>query len=102
MQTFSPLDEENTEFTSRLFQTRLPENAAASAEQLELINQSAATFNRQVFKEDAEICEAVQLGIRDAVGVRGILSDEEVRVCHFHAECLRRLSDTSALPAESM
>jgi hypothetical protein len=44
---------------------------------------AAAEFVRAIFAEDAAICAQVQSGVAHAPG-RGVLSDEEQRICGFH------------------
>ena len=43
---------------------------------------SLINFNKKVFNEDKEICEKVQIGVKNS-HYEGQLSEEEMRVCQF-------------------
>jgi hypothetical protein len=58
---------------------------------------SAADFVRAIFAEDSAICEEVQRGVPFAEG-RGVLSDEEERICAFHEAYKAAMSEPSAIP----
>lgn len=84
IQRILPIDESTTELTSFLFATNgfgeLTKMEAALKKQFYA---SAAEFVREIFLEDAGICELVQRSIGFAHGL-GVLSDEEERICAFH------------------
>jgi phenylpropionate dioxygenase-like ring-hydroxylating dioxygenase large terminal subunit len=83
VQFFEPVDPDTARFTTVVFQTRLHESAAESAQgTIAALNESVKTFNRVVFGEDKEICEQVQRGTR-ITDQPGLLSDEELRVFDF-------------------
>lgn len=84
LQRILPVDEETTELTSFLYATgglgELSKMDSALRKQFYL---SAAELVQAIFLEDVGISEEVQKGIRFAHG-RGVLSDEEERICRFH------------------
>ena len=84
IQRILPIDEKTTELTSFLFATNgLGELTKMEAALKKQFYASAAEFVREIFLEDAGICEQVQRGIGYAHG-SGVLSDEEERICAFH------------------
>jgi phenylpropionate dioxygenase-like ring-hydroxylating dioxygenase large terminal subunit len=84
LQLFEPVSPGETRFTSLVFSTDADVPAAAA----EMFGKSVADLNRQIFAEDAEVCQHLQQGVADAA-TAGILSDEEDRVRHFH-DCYMR------------
>ncbi|GAA0611103.1 aromatic ring-hydroxylating dioxygenase subunit alpha [Brevundimonas kwangchunensis] len=78
IQAFTPLTPTRTRFTSRLFLTE----GVSSAQVKAVLGDSAATFNRQVFSEDKEVCELMQLGIAEGSG-RVVTGKYEQRIRHF-------------------
>lgn len=84
IQRILPIDEQTTELTSFLFATNgLGELTKMEAALKKQFYASAADFVREIFLEDAGICEQVQRSIGFAHGM-GVLSDEEERICAFH------------------
>jgi phenylpropionate dioxygenase-like ring-hydroxylating dioxygenase large terminal subunit len=84
LQRILPIDETSTQLTSYLFATNgLGELSRMEAALRKQFYASAAEFVRAIFAEDCAICEEVQRGVRFAEG-RGVLSDEEERICAFH------------------
>ena len=84
IQRILPIDERTTELTSFLFATNgLGELTKMEAALKKQFYASAAEFVRDIFLEDANICEQVQRSIGFAHGT-GVLSDEEERICAFH------------------
>ncbi len=85
IQRILPIDEQTTQLTSFLFATNgLGELTKMEAALKKQFNQSAADFVRAIFAEDAAICEEVQHGV-GFEHTAGVLSDEEERICAFHA-----------------
>jgi phenylpropionate dioxygenase-like ring-hydroxylating dioxygenase large terminal subunit len=83
LQLFQPINAKQTRFISRVFSSKAFEGLDEKyTEMLELFQQGIIKFNRQVFLEDKEICEKVQIGSQAAT-TSGILSDEEGRVVSF-------------------
>jgi phenylpropionate dioxygenase-like ring-hydroxylating dioxygenase large terminal subunit len=82
LQQIVPRDATRTRFTSFVFATKLPGASALKENVRTMINESVVQFNRAVFLEDKDICQAVQRGIRNGIGT-GQLSDEELRVADF-------------------
>ena len=80
LQQIKPLSSTKTLFISHVFSTKIDnaDHALAKA-----FNQNAIDFNRRVFEEDKEICEAVQIGIEQINHGKGFLSTQEERVWHF-------------------
>jgi choline monooxygenase len=78
IQTFTPLTPTRTRFVSRLFLTQ----GAESAQVASILGSSAASFNRQVFAEDQEVCELMQLGVAESDG-RVTTGRYEQRIRHF-------------------
>ncbi len=80
IQQIKPLSSTKTLFISHVFSTKIDnaDHALAKA-----FNQNAIDFNRRVFEEDKEICEAVQIGIEQINHGKGFLSTQEERVWHF-------------------
>jgi len=102
LQRVLPIDENSTQLTSYLFATNgLGELSRMEAALRKQFYASAAEFVRAIFAEDCAICEEVQHGVRFAEG-RGVLSDEEERICAFHNayEAAMRTS-TPALTSDS-
>ena len=84
IQRILPIDERTTELTSFLFATNgLGELTKMETALKKQFYASAAEFVRDIFVEDAGICEQVQRSIGFAHG-NGVLSDEEERICAFH------------------
>jgi len=84
LQRILPIDEGNTQLTSYLFATNgLGELSKMETALRKQFYASAADFVRAIFAEDCAICEEVQRGVPFAEG-RGVLSDEEERICAFH------------------
>jgi phenylpropionate dioxygenase-like ring-hydroxylating dioxygenase large terminal subunit len=85
LQRVIPIDEKTTLLSSYLFATngigQLTKMEQALKKQFYL---SAAEFVKAIFAEDAAICQEVQRSIGFAHGI-GVLSDEEERICAFHA-----------------
>jgi phenylpropionate dioxygenase-like ring-hydroxylating dioxygenase large terminal subunit len=79
---FMPNGPDVSTFNSRLFQARLKTESRMTSSLLDSMMESVKTFNAQVFAEDVSICELVQKGVNEAQK-KGILSDEEIRVCAF-------------------
>lgn len=77
----TPIDSNSSRFMSYVFLTK-KEGGQAGSTLEEIYKQSLVTFNRKVFDEDKEICEKVQLGVKNSP-FDGELSDEEARVCEF-------------------
>jgi phenylpropionate dioxygenase-like ring-hydroxylating dioxygenase large terminal subunit len=78
----TPIDAKSSFFRSFVFITKVKsENDDKSALEKMYVD-SLVKFNRQVFAEDKEICEKVQIGVKHSHYI-GELSDEELRVCEF-------------------
>jgi phenylpropionate dioxygenase-like ring-hydroxylating dioxygenase large terminal subunit len=86
LQLFEPVSPGETLFTSLVFSTK----ANVPAGVAEMFGESVAALNRQIFAEDAEVCEHLQQGVADAAAA-GILSDEEERVGAFHKAYMEAL-----------
>lgn len=96
LQNFFPSDAPNqTMFTSRLLRSATKNQAAAGA--LQGFFQSSAEMNRQVFREDHEICRRIDPGFIDN-GKPPILSADEEKIRHFRT-CLGAAGFGSAEPA---
>jgi phenylpropionate dioxygenase-like ring-hydroxylating dioxygenase large terminal subunit len=91
IQSFTPISPTKTRFVSRLF---LSDGMESSQVQV-VLGDSAATFNRQVFAEDKEVCELMQLGIAQGSG-RVVTGKYEQRVRHFQ-EVSAAFFDTEGL-----
>ena len=76
-----PVDENNSLFISYVFLTKTL-NELPSSPIIDMYKSSLIDFNRQVFDEDKDICENVQIGVNFS-DYDGELSDEERRVCEF-------------------
>jgi phenylpropionate dioxygenase-like ring-hydroxylating dioxygenase large terminal subunit len=84
IQRILPIDEQTTQLTSFLFATNgLGELTKMEAALKKQFYQSAGDFVREIFAEDAAICEQVQRAVGYA-HTTGVLSDEEERICAFH------------------
>ena len=95
IQRILPIDEKTTELTSFLFATNgLGELTKMEAALRKQFYASAAEFVREIFLEDANICEQVQRSIGFAHGT-GVLSDEEERICAFHEAYRAALASNS-------
>lgn len=81
VQQIIPLSEEKTRFISYVFSARLDKNEDHSL--VRAFNESAVAFNRQVFQEDSDICESVQIGIKHAITNSSCLSMAEERIHAF-------------------
>lgn len=77
-----PINELESSFKSFVFLTEKNSNSKSNPAIENLYKDSLVEFNRQVFNEDKEICEKVQIGAMHS-HFNGELSDEEARVCHF-------------------
>ncbi len=76
-----PIDENKSLFRSFVFLTK--KQGADKNEGVEsMYKASLINFNQKVFNEDKEICEKVQLGVKNS-HYEGQLSEEEMRVCEF-------------------
>lgn len=84
LQVFDPIAPDLTRFVSHVFASQLADGSPRANAVLRALGQSAVEFNRQVFAEDAIVCELVQTSVEHAPGP-GILSDEEERVLAFQA-----------------
>lgn len=82
LQQIVPRSATRTKFTSYVFATKLQGSSKLKENIRTMTNDSVVGFNRAVFLEDKEICEAVQRGIKNGVGT-GQLSEEELRVADF-------------------
>lgn len=84
LQRVLPLDAGRTQLTSYLFATNgLGELSKMDLALKKQFYKSAADFVREIFAEDAAICEQVQRSVGFA-HTAGVLSDEEERICAFH------------------
>ena len=81
---FSPVSPNETLFTGYSFSTKLEELSASVKMVVDAMNDSVVKFNRVVFNEDKEICEAVQLGTEESES-KGILGELEKRVYEFQS-----------------
>jgi phenylpropionate dioxygenase-like ring-hydroxylating dioxygenase large terminal subunit len=98
LQRILPIDEGSTQLTSYLFATNgLGELSKMETALRKQFYASAADFVRAIFAEDSAICEEVQRGVPFAEG-RGVLSDEEERICAFHEAYKAAMSEPSAIP----
>jgi hypothetical protein len=77
-----------------VFETVQATGQPKKPELIEAFNASVRDFNRAVFAEDKDICEAVQMGIAES-SARGALGDAERRVWDFQANYMRFM-ETSA------
>lgn len=94
IQNFTPVSPTRTRFSSRLFLT-----AGEISPQVKVIlGDSAAVFNRQVFAEDKEVCELMQLGITQGSG-RVVTGKYEQRVRHFQEVAAAFFDGTASGPA---
>lgn len=78
----TPIDENSSMFRSFVFITKTEESKLYKSPLEKIYEDSLINFNRQVFSEDKEICEKVQLGVKSS-HYTGELSDEEERVSAF-------------------
>lgn len=78
IQSFTPVSPTRTRFTSRLFLTE----GVSSSQVKAVLGDSATAFNRQVFSEDKEVCELMQLGIVEGSG-RMVTGKYEQRIAYF-------------------
>lgn len=89
IQHFIPRSVGETEFVSYLFATRVANEKAESSPIFRTLLDNAIQFNRDVFEEDRNIVEQVQLGIRHAERP-GVLSQEEVRIQAFQEDYVKQ------------
>lgn len=94
IQSFTPVSPTRTKFTSRLFLTSGVDSPQVKA----VLGDSAAAFNRQVFSEDKEVCELMQLGIVQGNG-RVVTGKYEQRVRHFQEVAAAFFDGTASRPA---
>jgi len=93
LQRILPIDAETTQLTSYLFATNgLDDLSKMDLALKKQFYNSAADFVRDIFAEDAGICEQVQLSVGFAHGT-GVLSDEEQRICSFHEAYAAAMTD---------
>lgn len=78
----TPIDENSSSFRSFVFITRTNEEYLYKSTIERVYQEALVNFNRQVFSEDKDICEKVQLGVKNS-HYTGELSDEEERVSAF-------------------
>ncbi|MEZ5278012.1 MAG: aromatic ring-hydroxylating dioxygenase subunit alpha [Opitutaceae bacterium] len=96
LQILLPVDEKSTRLTSLLFATNgLGEMTRMETALKKQFYLSAAEFVRAIFAEDVGICEEVQKGV-GAAHLKGILSDEEERICGFQRACADALGRTTS------
>jgi phenylpropionate dioxygenase-like ring-hydroxylating dioxygenase large terminal subunit len=78
----TPIDSNSSMFRSFVFMTKVNNEKENKTALEKMYTDSLIEFNRQVFAEDKEICEKVQIGVKHS-HYTGELSDEELRVCEF-------------------
>ena len=76
-----PIDENKSLFRSFVFLTK-KEDTDKNEGVESMYRASLINFNQKVFNEDKEICEKVQIGVKNS-HYEGQLSEEEMRVCEF-------------------
>jgi hypothetical protein len=82
VQQIIPAGATHTTFVSSVFAAKLEGGGETEENARAMINESVVKFNRAVFLEDKTICEGVQRGVRNGLGM-GQMSDEELRVADF-------------------
>lgn len=84
LQRFLPVDAQTTLLTSYSFSTKIEgEMTKMERAMHRIFYEATGNLIKQIFEEDAQICEMVQKGLTIA-SRGGVLSDEEERVCEFH------------------
>ncbi|MBA3888902.1 MAG: aromatic ring-hydroxylating dioxygenase subunit alpha [Gemmatimonadaceae bacterium] len=94
-QVLRPVSPVETQLTSIVFLSRMKADAGVQEMVHSALTESTAVFTEKVTHEDRVVCEAVQLGLRDATQP-GILSEEEERVHRFHAAYMEQMSTSAA------
>lgn len=83
IQQLVPISPGRTTLSSYMYHYQPAERDTASPEMMDLLERSTTSLNRKVLAEDVAICEAVQVGLRNAYAQTGMLSDEEIRIATF-------------------
>jgi phenylpropionate dioxygenase-like ring-hydroxylating dioxygenase large terminal subunit len=82
-----PIDENKSLFRSYVFLTKKDDRYKNDGIE-SMYKSSLITFNQKVFNEDKEICEKVQIGVKNS-HYEGQLSEEEMRVCAFQKSYIK-------------
>ncbi len=90
IQQIIPISPGKTKFISHVFSTKLDDFSSNTALR-KAFNAQAARFNRQVFDEDAIICETVHEGIKNTDRKSGPLHQDEKRVFAFHQTYMKEM-----------
>lgn len=88
IQQITPISPNKTKFISHVFSTKLEESTPNLALR-KAFNDQVVRFNRQVFEEDAIICESVHEGMKTTYKLSGPLHQDEKRVFAFHQAYLK-------------
>ena len=90
IQQIIPISSEKTRFISHVFATKLDETNLSPFLR-KAFNSQAVSFNRQVFEEDAGVCETVHQGMKHTYKEFGPLHKDEERIFAFHQAYLREM-----------
>ena len=82
-----PIDENKSLFRSFVFLTKKEDESKNEGIE-SMYTDSLINFNQKVFNEDKEICEKVQIGVKNS-HYEGQLSEEEKRVCEFQKSYIK-------------
>ncbi|MGN6602881.1 MAG: aromatic ring-hydroxylating oxygenase subunit alpha [Ginsengibacter sp.] len=88
----NPINNNTTKFTSYVFLGKTKDTARKAI--VDAFEQTLVDFNKQVFKEDKDICELVQNGVVHTKQ-QGVLSLEEERVHAFQNNYLKLMENGS-------
>lgn len=91
IQQIIPISSRKTLFISHVFSTKLANTTPEKHPVIQAFYQNAIKFNQQVFDEDKEICEAVQLGLQFSDHTSGLFSTDETRVWAFENAYMQTL-----------
>ena len=81
----NPINADTTYFESNVFLSKL--NDEHTEEDVKDLATTVIEYNRKVFTEDVDVCEAVQIGVK-YTDQPGVLSLEELRVEQFQKDYL--------------
>ncbi len=97
VQRLDPLALDRTRLVSHLFHREPDPGAKIKPMMMGILHEAACDFNRKVLIEDQVVCESVQRAVGQTNSV-GMLSDEEIRIIHFHRSWLECMG---AIPTEA-
>ncbi len=86
-----PVTADQTTYVSHGFLTPFKTNISEVIK-IQISNQFKTT-NQIVFKEDAEICEGIQIALKSAVSLQGIMGTREERILHFQNRYLKSINN---------